>query len=205
MDIYLDGLERSGNVFLGYLLSFNLDIGIITTRKHDLEILQGYKNDLPFIVPVRDALPSLVSARIYRKYVYENNLFGSSNFDDFEPFVLLPRYRKYIKYLIDHPEFFIAPFEEFTNNSDRFLKTFTKVYPEANIVDAYSVEQVIAKGKDEQSKSPYQKINALSNFPRDNDLEKKQVEKMFLDNHKEMIDAIQANIDILYKRYYDLI
>jgi hypothetical protein len=53
-------------------------------------------------------------------------------------------------------------------------------------------------GEKEELSNPY-----LSNFPRESVPEKQAAEEMFLSEYKEDIDAIQANIDKLYERYYE--
>jgi len=42
----------------------------------------------------------------------------------------------------------------------------------------------------------------MSNFPRQSAPTKEKIKEELLANHKEEIDAIQADIDELYKRYY---
>jgi hypothetical protein len=67
--IYLDGLERSGNVYLSYVLNESMDIELRTLRNHKIEVLKEYNRTNAFIVPVRDAFESIASAKVYRDYV----------------------------------------------------------------------------------------------------------------------------------------
>lgn len=205
MYVYVDGLERSGNVFLCYVLNLNINMRIFSERKHEIDILQRYKGDAPFIVPLRDALPSLVSARLYRKHVYDAKLFGSKSDEDSQPERLLERYNQYIDYLIDHPEFFIAPFEEFTKHSERFTNTVLKTYSDFERIGNVPIEEILEKAREDQSWNHNQENKFLSNFPRDSFEEKQEATDLFLGGYKEDIDKLQAKIDILYKRYYDLI
>ena len=121
MKLYLDGLERSGNVYLSYLLGFSLGLKIDSLRTHHLSTLIEYKGSEPFIVPVRDALPSLVSAKVYRDYVFNNKLYGDYTGSEAKIERILERYKEYTDYLLDNPQFFIAPFDAFTKDHEVFV------------------------------------------------------------------------------------
>jgi hypothetical protein len=116
MIIYLDGLCRSGNVFLSYAVSLITGKEVISERTHMLQTLKDYDKDYPFIVPVRDALPTLASAKIYRDKVVTSNLTESYENDTTELCYILKMSAEYIQYLVENPKFFIAPFHEFIKN-----------------------------------------------------------------------------------------
>lgn len=205
MEVYLDGLERSGNVFLSYVLSISFAVNTVSKRTHEVDVLEQYKKDKPFFVPVRDALPSLVSAVIYRKYAHDNNLFKTFNKYPTQPNSIIYRFNKYLDYLLEHSDFFICPFEEFTNNKDRFIKTVMKSFPELKLVRDIPIEEIMIKARKNQNKNEYGNVPELSNLPREHVPEKQDVENMLIEKHGKQIEQLQEKINMLYKRYYDLV
>ena len=198
MKIYIDGLERSGNTFLSGAIGFTLGIHAIPLWSHKIETLENRNPKDPFVVPLRDALPSLVSGKIYKDYAIANGLnkHNTGLYADTE--VVLQRYKDYTQYLLDNEDLFIAPFHEFTKDHNEVIRVIGRTY-KYSINQILTAEQIIEKiGEKPELANPY-----LSNFPRESVKEKEEVKKMFLDNYKEDIDAIQANIDKLYERYYE--
>jgi hypothetical protein len=111
---------------------------------------------------------------------------------------VLQRYKDYTQYLLDNEDLFIAPFHEFTKDHNAVIKVISRTY-KYSVNQILTAEQIIEKiGEKPELANPY-----LSNFPRESAKEKEEVEQMFLNNYKEDIDAIQANIDKLYERYYE--
>ena len=202
MNIYIDGLERSGNQFITHAINYTLECETKTTRSHQLSTLQGYKKDYPFIVPVRNALPSIISAKVYREYVFVNNLYGDKN--EFLSSIdnIIGRYKEYTEYLVDHPEFFIAPFHEFIKDHNKvidvILKTYPNMYEKQKILSSEQVMEIAFNN--------YPDIYhpQLGNFPREEAKEKTHVIESMSANQIKKISEIQINIDKLYKRYYDL-
>jgi len=196
MKIYVDGLERSGNTFLAGAIGYTLGLKVVPLWSHKIETLENRDKDYPFIVPVRDALPSLVSGKIYKDYAIANGLNKHNNglYADVE--VVLQRYKDYIEYLIDNEDLFIAPFNEFTKNHNAVITAIAIEY-DLDIHQRYTDQEIIDLiGEKPELANPY-----LSNFPKEAVPEKQGVEEMFLSEHKESIDSIQANIDKLYERY----
>ena len=129
MKIYLDGLERSGNVFLSYAISLTTGIEVVAVRTHMVSTLKEYKEEYPFVVPVRDALPSIASAKVYRDKVLNDNLYGVSENITQQLDYIINTYKVYIDFLLDNPNFFIAPFHEFTKDHNAVIYKLSKQYP----------------------------------------------------------------------------
>jgi hypothetical protein len=198
MKIYVDGLERSGNTFLSGAIGYTLGVEVIPLWSHKIETLENRDKESPFIVPLRDALPSLVSGKIYKDYAIEHGLnkHNTGLYADTE--VVLQRYKDYTQYLLDNEDLFVAPFHEFTKNHNSVINAIAKEYDLEIVKRFYDKEIIDLIGEKPELANPQ-----LSNFPRESAPEKATVEEMFLSNYKEDIDAIQANIDKLYKRYYE--
>lgn len=201
MKIYLDGLERSGNVFLSYAISMTTGIEIVSVRTHLVETLKTYKEEYPFIVPVRDALPSMVSAKIYRDKVLKDNLYSVSKNKTQDPKYIINTYKKYIDFLLDSPKFFIAPFHKFTKDHNEVIDLIIKSYPGLKRRKTLTADQIMLYAS---KSNPHLNDTHLGNFPREASEDKSQIEHLFLTNHYQEILGIQDNIDKLYKRYYDL-
>jgi len=198
MKIYIDGLERSGNTFLAGAIGYTLCIEAIPLWSHKVETLENRNLDYPFVVPVRDALPSLVSGKIYKDYAIANGLNKHNTGLYAETEVVLQRYKDYTKYLLDNEDLFIAPFHEFTKDHNEVIKVIGRTY-KYSVNQILTAEQIIEKiGEKPELANPY-----LSNFPRESAKEKEEIQQMFLNNYKKDINAIQANIDKLYERYYE--
>ena len=200
MQIYLDGLERSGNIFLSYAISMTTGIEVISARTHKLETLKNYKEKYPFVVPVRDALPSIASAKVYRDKVLNDNLFGvvkneTQNLDH-----IVETYKTYIDFLLDNPKFFIAPFNEFTKDHNAVISKLSKKYP---IIK--NIRNVTYKDIEDAAFRANDKIfnTELGNLPRPNP-KKEDIKKTLNSEFSKEIKGIQENIDILYERYYKL-
>jgi len=205
MIVYLDGLERSGNVFLSYAVGESMDVELKSLRTHTVDVLRGYSDSNPFIVPVRDALPSITSAKIFRDYVHNNRLFNDNNDHESNIDTIISRYKEYIKYLIDSPQFFIAPFHCFTQDHNDTVDKIVRFYKDYDlkIINRYTKKEILSNlEKDKSEFGDYAFHPQLGNFPRTKSQEKEDVESMILSKYAEDINDIQKNIDILYERYY---
>jgi len=205
MIIYLDGLERSGNVFLSYAIGESMDVELKSLRTHTIATLKDYNETNPFIVPVRDALPSIVSAKIFRDYVHNNKLFNDNDPHESNLETIISRYKAYVSYLVDSPKFFIAPFHRFIEDHNETIDKIVKFYNNDSfkITDRYTKEEIVLNAKkDENDFGKYAFHPQLGNFPRTKGQEKEDVESMILSKYAEDINDIQKNIDILYERYY---
>jgi hypothetical protein len=199
MKIYLDGLERSGNVFLSYAISLITGKEVIAVRDHMVKVLKDYDKEYPFVVPVRDALPCIASAKIYRDKVVTSKFHESSENDTRELFYIIDMHSEYIEYLVNNPKFFIAPFHEFTKDPVKVIQKLSNMYPEIkveNYLTCKEVEMTVSKSGDFYD-------TESGNLPRPTP-KKEEVEKIIKDQFLEKIQGIQANIDKLYQRYYDL-
>jgi hypothetical protein len=201
MKIYVDGLERSGNMFLCWALGNAVNIDIESKKTHTLDILENYTNDFPFIVPLRDALPSMTSAKVYLDRFALKNPHITSISSNSTMQKIIDKYLKYTQYLLDHPEFFIAPFHEFTKDHNKVIDVIIKTYPSLKREHTSTSQEIMdnAAKKNKDIYDPY-----LGHFPREEAKEKSQIEFLFITNHIEEILQIQRNIDKLYERYYSL-
>jgi hypothetical protein len=206
VEIYLDGLERSGNQFLSYAIGDTFGCRVISQRNHKLSVLKSYKKDLPFIVPVRDALPSIISSKVYRDTLflkYGDDLEGLQSID-----FIIDRYKEYTQYLLDNPIFFIAPFHEFINDHNKVIEVILKTYPGLYIIEkTLTTKEIIEKAR--KNSQEYMNIFDINNpelggLPRQDSKEKQRITDIVHSDYLEKISVVQANIDKLYKRYYDL-
>jgi hypothetical protein len=198
MKVYVDGLERSGNVFLSNAIGSTLGVMVDSKKTHYIHTLKEYKKDYPFVVPVRDALPSIVSAKIFRDRVFATQLYVDNEARNSFLENIIKRYDEYIQYLVDHPEFFIAPFHVFTKDHNLVIDALVKMHPKLKRVKTLTSKEIIDKAidSDPQSLDSY-----LGNFPRQHVEEKKDIEQTILKNHSEEISQIQEKIQLLYKRF----
>lgn len=196
MDIYLDGLERSGNVFLSYCIGRGFHQNLISLRSHELKTLIEYKKRDPFIVPLRDAFDSICSARVMRDYSKQNSISYQHRLSTNE---LINRYTKYVTFLINSDRFFIAPFKEFTSDPEQVLQVINKKYPNLTRTNiAITLENTLqeCKEKNIDAENPY-----TGHIPRKYSAERKITEKEFLP-YINKINNIQELINRLYERYY---
>jgi hypothetical protein len=218
MAIYLDGLERSGNVYLSHAVSLITGMEVISLRNHTIEVLKNYDKEFPFIVPVRDAIDSISSAKIYRdQYCLEYSRIVA-NLEDVdlkkidemtlelkhikmtsELKNIIERYKEYTEYLVDNPIFFIAPFHEFIKDVNKVIKKLSKKYNYIKIYKNVTSEEV--KNYVSRNKNVYHP--EYGNLPRENN-KKSEIQEILKSDFLEEIQVIQANIDKLYKRYYEL-
>lgn len=205
MIVYLDGLERNGNVYLSYVLSRSLNINLVSLRTHSLGTLEMYANkEYPFIIPVRDALPALVSAKIFRDYVHDKDIFNTHKYDQisFTADIIVDNFKQYYLFLENNPQFFIAPFYDFTTNHYRVLEKLHKFYnnDKLKLYRSVSSEEILSDIK-KNNESEWAIHPELGNFPRKESELKKNTEEMFLNKYKNDINFIQNKINILYDRY----
>lgn len=218
MAIYLDGLERSGNVYLSHAVSLITGEEIISSRRHTIEALKNYDKEFPFIVPVRDAIDSISSAKIYRdQYLLEysemianlenedckttdeitielKNIITTSELKN-----IIERYKEYTRYLVNNPKFFIAPFDEFTEDVNKVIEKLSKQYPDIKIYRNVTSEEV--KNYASHNKNAYHP--EYGNLSRETPKQLK-IQELLKSEFLEEIQIIQANIDKLYKRYHEL-
>lgn len=198
MKIYIDGLERSGNTFLAGAIGCAFCIEAIPLWDHSLEGIKNRDKESAFIVPLRDALPSLVSGMMYKKYATEKGIVRNPDKGVYQPIeAVIQRYKDYVDYLLENEDLFIAPFDEFTTNHHDVTDVIAKVY-NFEVCQRLSIPEIIdAIGQPEEVDNAY-----MGNFPRRAAEEKDEARNFLLSNYKTEIDAIQANIDKLYERYY---
>lgn len=206
MIINIDGLERSGNVYLSNIIGICTDATIKSFRTHNLETLKNYTDTYPFIVPVRDALPCITSSKVFRDHIHNNQMFSDYRSHEEQIEVILLRYKAYTAYLVESPKFFIAPFHVFTVNHDEIINKMQKFYnfrkslEVIEIKKGYTKEQIISN-MNQTNINNYLYHPELGNLPREDTVQKKQIEEMLLLNYSKDIKEIQDNIDILYSRY----
>lgn len=197
MTIYVDGFERSGNTFLGEAMGWTLETNVITLRSHKISNLQDKLPEDIFVVPVRDALPTLVSAKVYRDYLWDNNIQVNERTGD--PAELIERLTAYIDYLLTDEEVFIAPFNSIISDHNALIDVFVEKYSDFSVARRYNKDAVIEKNQftQEQKENPY-----VGNFPRaEASEEKAAAESIFLSTYATEIEEIQNKIEILYQRY----
>jgi hypothetical protein len=179
INIYLEGIERSGNVFLTYCLGMSFNNNLISTRNHEIDAIQNYFGSDPFVVPVRDALDSIISSKIYRDYVFTNDIYGNRNKDHTDINFIINRYKKYMTFLLHNEKFFIAPFHEFTKDHNKVIDVLVKQYPGLSIEKYYTKEEMI-KEILEKDKGGGIEHPELGNLPRTHSLEKTKIEKTYM-------------------------
>jgi len=198
--IYVDGLERSGNVFLSGAISYAFKTNAISLRDHSIEIFKNRDKNAIFIVPLRDALPSLVSGRVYKDYAIANGL-NRTNKGIYDPTdLVLKRYKEYTQYLLANEDLFIAPFDAFIEDHNAVIAVIGKTY-NIEVLGHPTSEEIIKMIK--VIEHPEIDNIYMSNFPRQAAPTKEKIKEELIFEHKEKIDAIQADIDQLYKRYYE--
>jgi hypothetical protein len=198
--IYMEGLERSGNVYLQVCLKNVLENPVISNRDHMITAIKNYDKPNAFIVPVRDALPSIVSSKIYRNYVFNNKLYGDTNAQSSSIENILGRYYEYNNFLLNNDIFFIAPFDKFTTDHNQFIDTLCNKYKYIKIKKRFSQEEMLEQVLKENS--TYKAVHPhLGNFPRKHPPERLNIEKMILSKYHKEIDEIQEIINKLYARY----
>jgi hypothetical protein len=202
MNIYLDGLSRSGNIFLTFAISSFFGDELISERTHKISSLKKYKNESCFIVPVRDALPCLLSTVIYIDYTINNKIFGGS--DKAKGYLerLVPDHIEYLNYLVDNKHFFIAPFHEFTKDHISVCNVIAAEYPQLNKKTRKSTKEKILKKAESQNKYFYHPH--LGNAPREEVSYKKETQDMIQNKYEKELDIMQENINKLYNRYYKI-
>jgi len=196
MTIYIDGLERSGNVYLSYAIGITTGCQMIAERTHSLETLKNYNQEHPFIVPVRDALPCIASAKIFRDRLVSQSAYPEKAEN---PDQIIKRFLEYTEYLVHNPRFFIAPFHEFTKDHNSVIQKISNQYPIIKIRNITTSEEIKNRCLDDDDMLDTE----LGHLPRPTP-KKAEIEEMFNSGWPETIKYIQSNIDKLYQRYYDL-
>ena len=208
--LYLDGLERSGNVYLSSVIEKTMNVNLISVRTHDINTLKNYERINPFIVPVRDAFPSILSSKLYRDYVFNNNLYGDTDPDNVKLDTIVSRYKEYIDFLLISPKFFIAPFHCFTEDHNETCEKIVKFHEKNSkltIKARLTKEEMFAEINSDHKKLSNSDVwfhNELGNFPRHESEDKERVKQILVDKYSEDIKDIQDGINILYQRYYDI-
>jgi hypothetical protein len=201
MNIYLEGIERSGNVFFSHCLGMSLENNLISKRNHQLSFIENYDKPNPFVVPVRDALGSIVSSKIFWDYIFINNTDGKINKEHVDINFIIDKYKKYMTFLLNNPKFFIAPFHEFTKDHNSVIRILVKQYPDLRIIKYYTKEEMFKEISEKTKKTDIRHAE-LGNLPRANLEEKEKIKLLLLSDYKEQIKEVQDIIDLLYKRYY---
>ena len=173
MEIYLEGKQRSGNVFLSYAITMTTGLDVISPRTHRLETLKNYNKPNPFVVPVRDALPSIASAKIFKDWVLENGSFTLREKTQ-DPGYIIEQYKIFMQYLVDNPKFFIAPFHEFTKDHNKVISKLSKQYPFIQNVRNVTYEEI---AEEAYKHDPMFFNPETGNFPRPTP-KKEEVEKI---------------------------
>jgi hypothetical protein len=210
VSIYMDGLERSGNVYLADVLSRSFSHPVISLRTHDLDTLVNYKEPNPFIVPVRDAFDSIASAKVYRNYTYSNKLFGDNNIHNGSYNNIILRHNNYFDFLIKNPKFFIAPFNCFIKNHDELVYKIIKFHENIlvlKISENFTPKSILTNMESHLTTNSYSEhlfSPEIGNVPRERSKERDGVERVLLDKYSEEIKQIQDKVDVLYQRYYDI-
>jgi hypothetical protein len=210
LTIYLDGLERSGNVFLNNAIQRSINVETISLRTHLVSTLKDYKEDYPFIVPVRNAFDAIASAKVYRDYVHNNHMYGDNNPAQSQIWVIIEKHQEYIDYLIDSPKFFIAPFHCFIEDHNETVRKMVKFYDpyfKDKIIKNFTKEEILLTTTDPaQSHSFSQEAfhPALGNFPRNKDKNRIKVEEIILKDYSKKIHELQKRQEVLFQRYYDI-
>ena len=199
MKIYLDGLERSGNVFLSYAISLITGKEVVAVRDHMVEVLRNYDKEDPFVVPVRDALPCIASAKIYRDKVVTSKFHTAYENETKELPYIIKVHAEYIQYLVDNTKFFIAPFDEFTKDPMTVMAKLSNEYPDVKVNNNVTCEEI--KRVVSQNEDAYDPESG--NLPRPTP-NKEEIEQILKSQFLEEIQAIQANIDTLYERYHSI-
>jgi len=197
MTIYVDGFERSGNTFLGEAMGWTLETNVVTLRSHKISNLQDKLAEDIFVVPVRDALPTLVSAKVYRDYLWDNDIQVNDRTGD--PAELLERLTAYVDYLLTDEEVFIAPFDNFVADHNAVIDVFVAKYPTYSVASRYTEDQVIAKNEftQEEKENPH-----IGNFPRALATDEvSDAQSIFLNTYGTQIQSLQNKINTLYHRY----
>jgi hypothetical protein len=198
MNIYVDGLERSGNTFLSAAIGCAFCVEVITPKDHSLDVIKNRDSESAFIVPLRDALPSLVSGLMYKLHATQKGIVENSTKGIYQSIdLVIKRYEEYTDYLLDNKDLFIAPFHEFTKDHHAVTDVISKVYV-FEVCQRLTSQEIIDAV--EQIKEVHNEYTG--NFPRPTAPEKEEAKNMLLNNYKTEIDAIQKNINKLYERYY---
>jgi len=200
--IYLDGLARSGNVFLSFAINSFFGNEVVSKRTHELSSLKKYEPGNCFIVPVRDALPALVSNVTYIDYVISKEIFGASETSKNYLDKLILDNLEYLEYLVNNEHFFIAPFEEITKDHISVCKVIAAEYKELYVSGALQSSEELIKAAEKTNEYLYDPH--IGNVPRSSNLETKETERMLLSKYAQELDQMQNSINILYKRYYKI-
>jgi hypothetical protein len=200
MKIYLDGLSRSGNIFLSYAVSSFFNNELLSERTHDLSSLKKYKNGSCFIVPVRDALPCLLSTVIYIDYAIDNKIFGAHlGLKDYIDALVIEQ-TNYLKYLVNNEHFFIAPFHEFTKDHVPLCNVIAAEYPQLNKKTKKTTKEDFLR--DAENKNIHFYHSYLGSVPRKEVLHKKEIKQMLQNKYEKELTIMQEDINKLYERYY---
>lgn len=199
MKIYLDGLERSGNVFLSYAISLITGKEVVAVRDHMIKVLKDYDKEDPFVVPVRDALPCIASAKVYRDKVVTGKFYTLYENESKQLPYIIKIHAEYIQYLVDNPKFFIAPFDEFTKDPMKVMSKLSNKYPDVKVSKNVTCEEI--KKAVSRNEGAYDLESG--NLPRPTP-KKEEIQEILKSQFLQEIQGIQANIDKLYERYQSI-
>ena len=119
--IKIGGFQRSGNTYLAEQVSRRYGVDLTSEQKynHDIENHSKYistNQKFPFVVPVRDAKESIASY-----YVHEKKLNGTEKLEE-NIEGRLKNLADLWHFVLGYSIFFVAPFSEFTSNTENFFK-----------------------------------------------------------------------------------
>lgn len=144
IEIYIGGYQRSGNTFLARQVEnrYGISLDNSHTYNHDSRRHREYVsngNTSPFLVPIRDAKESLISNYIMSRFIRPIN--GGRQFDINQQINVIKDLWEFVE---SEDRFFIAPFEEFTENTESFFTTLEDTYTElkSKIVSEKSTQEV---------------------------------------------------------------
>jgi hypothetical protein len=201
----MDGLERSGNVYLSHVLTVSFGTEVKSARTHLVKTLIEYKGSDPFIVPLRDQLDSITSSKLFADYIFNNNLFNNNNNNGTKIEIIIKRHERYVDYLIENPKFFIAPFHEFTKDHNTVIDKIIKFYPDCKSLKNRKIktkEEILLNIQEKDFKDSHHP--ELGNFPRTESQQKQVIRSLLLNKYSKEISRIQEKNNILYQRYYNI-
>jgi len=201
----MDGLERSGNVYLSHVLAISFGIEVKSVRTHLVKTLIEHKGSDPFIVPLRDPLDSITSSKLFADYVFNNNIFNNHNNNATKIEIIIKRHERYVDYLIENPKFFIAPFHEFTKDHNSVIDKIIKFYPDCKSLENRKIktkEEILLNIQEKDFKDSHHP--ELGNFPRNESQEKQAIKTLLIKQYSKEISKIQEKVNTLYQRYYDI-
>jgi hypothetical protein len=129
-NLIVAGFQRSGHNFLMHHLKNRYFLNHIENKNYALHSVVHHKNYIsgglshPFIVPLRDPVDTLISHHVHAKKLSDN--FSASQ----EVKGKINELSELWNFVYNHENFFVAVFEEFTQDVDTFFTKLETFYPE---------------------------------------------------------------------------